>query len=176
MIRFALVLAAALALGGCKEEQAGVPQPAEFSQEALGYYCQMYIADHPGPKAQIFLSGSDQPLWFSQVSDARAFVFDPERVGDIVAIYVNDVGKAESWGIMGEGNWIAAETAYYVIGSPRLGGMGTPEALPFGSRAAAEAADLGGQVVTWAEIPETYVRPDMSMQPGAMTMQDGDNS
>ncbi len=158
---FALLIA--LSLSACKEDVTSIPDPVELTDEALGHFCQMYVADHAGPKAQIFLKGYDNPLWFSQVSDARAYVLDPDRPAEIVAIYVNDLAQAESWPIMGTGNWITAESASYIIESSQMGGMGTPEALPFTNTAAAEASEITGRIVPWDEIPEDYVRPDMSM-------------
>lgn len=168
-MKYSLVLTAAVALSlvsACKEDAASVPQAVTLSDEALGHYCQMYVADHPGPKAQIFVSGLEAPLWFSQVSDARAFLFDPEREGDILAVYVSDMGKAESWTSVGVDNWTLAEGAVYLIESSQIGGMGTPEAIPFADRATAEAelARLGGQIVGWDEISEDYVRPDWDMR------------
>lgn len=173
-----LSLAAALTLvSACKEETASIPDPLTLSDEALGHYCQMYVADHPGPKAQIFVRGLAAPLWFSQVSDARAYLFDPEREGDILAVYVSDMGQAESWSIPGADNWTPAAGAFYLIESSQIGGMGTPEAIPFADRAMAEAeqARLGGQIVGWAEITEDYVRPDWNLRADAGHMDGADH-
>jgi copper chaperone NosL len=157
------LLALILVLAACKDETAAVPQPVEMTDEALGHYCQMYLSDHAGPKAQIHLDGYDQPLWFSQVSDAVAYVHDPEQIAPIAAIYVSDMAKAASWAEPGKANWIAATDARYVIESAQLGGMGVPEAIPFGTEAAADAfvAAHGGKVVTFDAVPEAYVRPQM---------------
>ncbi|KHQ50074.1 nitrous oxide reductase accessory protein NosL [Mameliella alba] len=157
-----LVLLASVALAGCKEETAAV-LPVAMTDEALGHYCQMFVADHPGPKAQIHLKGQAAPLWFAQVSDAVAYLYDPERDAEIAGIFVSDMVRAESWAIPGIANWLAAGAASLVIESDRPGGMGVPEAIPFGDRAAALAfvAEHGGRVVTWGEVPESYVRPDM---------------
>ena len=54
----------------------------EMTDEALGYYCQMYLADHGGPKAQVHEKGQEQPLWFSQVSDAVVYLRGGEKRGD----------------------------------------------------------------------------------------------
>ncbi len=162
-----LLLAAALAalLAGCQAEgSATKPAAVAMTDDALGHYCQMYVADHAGPKAQIHLAGQDQPLWFSQVSDAVAYLHDPEREAEVRAVYVSDMEKAASWGDPGTQNWIDGDAAYYVTGSGQLGGMGTPEAIPFGTKEAADAfaARKGGAVVRLADIPESYVRPDMT--------------
>lgn len=158
-----LVLLASVVLAGCKEETAEI-LPVAMTDEALGHYCQMFVADHPGPKAQIHLKGQAAPLWFAQVSDAVAYLHDPERDAEITGIFVSDMGRAESWAIPGAENWLAAEAASLVIESDQPGGMGVPEAIPFDNRAAALAfvATHGGRVVTWGDVPESYVRPDMS--------------
>ena len=164
-----LVRAAALllplTLAACNEPVAAVkPAAVAMTDEALGYYCQMYLADHPGPKAQVLVKGQEQPLWFTQVSDAVAYLQGAERVGDTAAVYVTDMAKAASWAEPGRSNWVDADIAVFVIDSRQAGGMGVPEAIPFGSRAAADAfvAEQGGRTVTLAEIPADYVAGDRS--------------
>jgi len=72
------------------------------------------------------------------------------------------MGAAVSWAEPGRRNWIDADGAVFVIGSRRAGGMGTPEAIPFADRHAADGfvAENGGRAVALADIPESYVRPD----------------
>ena len=89
------VLALALTTTACGEEQvAEAPPPAELTREAIGYYCNMIVEDHSGPKGQIFLSDKSDPIWFSSVRDAIAFTLLPEEPKNIAAIYVNDMGAA----------------------------------------------------------------------------------
>lgn len=157
-----LVVAAPLVLGlaGCNQEsEVAKPAPLELTLEAAGHYCQMTVLDHEGPKAQIHLAGNPNPLWFTQVRDAVAFTRLPEEPKDYVAIYVNDMDKAVSWANPGTANWIGAEDAYFVIGSRKLGGMGAPEAIPFGTEEGAEklVAEHGGAVVRLDDIPTDYV-------------------
>jgi copper chaperone NosL len=159
----ALAVPLALALAACNEgATVGKPPAVEMTDEALGYYCQMYLADHPGPKAQVIVRGQEQPLWFTQVSDAVAYLKGAERVGDTAAVYVSDMAAAASWAEPGRANWIDADGAVFVIESRQAGGMGTPEAIPFGNADAAAAfvTANGGRAVRLADIPETYVRAD----------------
>jgi len=149
----------AIALFGCSNSgDAVIPQAVAMTEDAVGYYCQMYVLDHGGPKAQIHLKGLEQPLWFSQVSAAVDYLHDKERDRDIVAVYVSDMADAVSWGEPGESNWINADTGFFVLGSRQMGGMGTPEAVSFAARADAEAfrEEYGGSVVVFADIPEGY--------------------
>ena len=156
----ALLLAAVAALGGCQDDEiAAAPKPMELTREGTGYYCHMIVLDHPGPKAQIHLASMDLPYWFSSVRDAIAFTMLPEEAKDIAAIYVNDMGRAESWEAPGPGTWIDAHAAWYVIGSSRRGGMGALEAVPFANRAGAAdfAGRFGGEVVSFDQMPRDYI-------------------
>ncbi|MFC2967916.1 nitrous oxide reductase accessory protein NosL [Acidimangrovimonas pyrenivorans] len=178
MIRMLLIAALALGLTACKEDQAaGKPDPVALTDEALGHYCQMIVADHAGPKAQIHLRGYEHPIWFGQVSDAIAYLHDPERDAEIAAFYVTDMARAESWAVPGDKAWTDADSALFVIDSARKGGMGMPEAVPFATRAGAEAfvAEAGGRIVALKEVPESYVHPDMGAEKGNTSSMEGMN-
>lgn len=158
----AVLATLALPLAACQDTaNQGPPVAISMSDEALGHYCQMYLLDHGGPKAQIHLAGFEQPLWFAQVSDAVAYLGDPEQMADIRGIFVTDMDKVSSWAEVGRDNWIDADNAFYVVDSRQMGGMGTPEALPFSTRASADAFALaeGGQVIALADISQSYVHP-----------------
>lgn len=160
----------ALVLVACGEEKdATPPQPAALTQDAVGHYDHMMVLDHDGPKGQIFVKGRDKPFWFSSVRDAIAFTMLPEEPKDIRVIYVQDIGRAESWRDPGPQSWTDARTAHYVIESKRMGGMGQPEAVPFSARDAAEAfvRENGGRVVAFAGIPRDYILGDVP--PSAQT-------
>ena len=160
-MRRMLALLGLLALAGCQDETP--PGPVAMTEESLGYFCQMNLMEHAGPKAQAHLEGlPGMPLFFSQVRDVVAFERMPERDNRIVAIYVNDMGVAPSWEDPGTTNWIDAEKAVYVVGSTRMGAMEAPEFVPFAdpARAAAFAAQYGGKVMALAEIPDSAVFPD----------------
>lgn len=155
--------APALVLAGCYgEADAELPSPYEITREASGYYCRMIVADHPGPKAQIHLKGQDAPLWFPSVRDAFTFAMLPGEAKNIRAIYVNDMGRAKNWRSPEAGTWINVRDAYYVLGSSRMDGMGQREVIPFGTAeaAAAFAAEFGGRVAGYADVPADYVLGD----------------
>ena len=159
-LRSALILVALLLLTACKEEASQTVAPKDMTPETLGHYCQMNLLEHPGPKAQVFLEGNPAPLFFSQVRDAIAYTRAPEQVAPIVAVYVNDMGVAgATWERPGDGNWIPADKAFYVVGSARRGGMGAPETVPFSSRESAQAFALveGGRVLMLADIADDMV-------------------
>jgi copper chaperone NosL len=155
-----MILAAAFALAGCRDD-ASTERPGAIvmSEDALGHYCQMALAEHPGPKAQVHLRDVAAPLFFAQVRDAIAYQRMPEQSHAIAAIYVSDMGQAESWEQPGSGNWIALEQAHFVVGSSAVGGMGAAELVPFSTVNDAEsfAAGRGGHVVTLDAIADSDV-------------------
>jgi copper chaperone NosL len=133
------------------------PGPIAVPADAVATFCGMGVAEHPGPKGQIWLKSKDQPLWFSQVRDAIAFTLLAEEPKDIRAIWVNDMGKSASW--QQPEFWVEARKALFVIGSDQLGGMGLAEPVPFSDRAAAEVFvhRHGGRIVGFAEIPRDVI-------------------
>lgn len=151
-----LIVLALLGLAACEPEVAAIPEPAALTAEAADHVCGMIVSEHDGPKAQILVAGGLAPLFFAQVRDGLAYVRGPEREAEIAAVYVSDMARAPSWEAPGADNWIAADNAVFVVGADVRGGMGAPEIVPFGDRAAAElfAERLGGAVMTLDAIPE----------------------
>jgi copper chaperone NosL len=169
LLRSAVLLSIFAMLGACTQETAQDLRPQDMTVETLGHYCQMNLLEHPGPKAQVFIEGFAAPLFFSQVRDAIAYVRAPEKLAPVLAIYVNDMGrKGATWDQPGNGNWLEAHAAYYVVGSARAGGMGAPETVPFGSRAAADAFALveGGMVLALDGITDDMVLAPVEMDGG----------
>ena len=160
-LRIACAIFAALLLGACNQESgdAVMPPPVALNADAMGVFCGMNLMEHPGPKGQIITGSRIDPFWFTSVRDTVAFTLMPDQPRDIRAIYVSDMARAPNWDHPGETNWIDARKALFVIESRKQGGMGAAEAVPFGSRAAADGfvGANGGRVVTWTEIPPAYV-------------------
>lgn len=158
--RFALLFGLLfLAACGRADVAADAPAPREVTDASVAQFCGMTLTEHPGPKAQIFVRGLNDPYWFASVRDAFAFTMLQETPKAIAAIYVNDMARAKNWDQPEAGMWVEAHKAYFVIGSRRRGGMGGDEAIPFGSGAAAQrfADDNGGRVVAFADMPRDYV-------------------
>lgn len=151
---------AILMLAACdKTAPVAPPPPAEITDEATGYYCGMLLADHEGPKGQIHLASRSGPIWFSSVRDTVAFLRLPEEAKDVVAVYVNDMGRARNWDQPEAGTWVDARAAWFVVDSSMRGGMGAPEAVPFATEPAAGLFRTrhGGRVVRLDDIPDAYV-------------------
>jgi copper chaperone NosL len=156
----AFALCTTLLLAGCREERAEAPPPPQqLTAAAIGRYCGMNVLEHTGPKGQIILATQEEPVWFSSARDAFSFTMLPEEPKDIRAIYVSDMAKAPSWEEPGDANWVDAKKAFFVIGSSMKGGMGADETVPFSEKPAAEkfAAENGGRVVAFADVPRDYV-------------------
>ena len=155
LFHLGLVLLVILLAGACSDQQPmAVPAPQELTRDAVGYICGMTVLDHNGPKGQIFLSDRQQPLWFTSVRDTIAFTRLPGEPKNIAAIYVTDIGRA-SWDQPEPGTWIDARKAFYVLGSDRVGGMNTPEVVPFATRKDAELfiQQHGGRISVFDAIP-----------------------
>lgn len=152
-----LVWLAVLALSGCGEEEAGLPGPVEMTAEAVGYYCQMDVLEHDGPKGQVQLKGLPGALFFSQVRDAIAYLHMPEQSHEVAVAFVQDMSHGATW--TQPGRWIAVDSAFYVLGSSLMGGMGAPEFVPFSDKAAAVAfaAEHGGHIRRFDEIEASDV-------------------
>lgn len=167
MTRHSLLLAMVIILAGCGQKTSeSPPPPFPLTAQATGHYCGMTLLEHNGPKGQIILASQAEPIWFSSARDAFSFTMLPDEPKDIRAVYVSDMAKAASWEDPGTTNWVDAHKAVFVIGSTRQGGMGAPETVPFSDRAAADkfAAEYGGRVVAFDEVPRDYV---LGSQPGA---------
>lgn len=155
----AAFLLVVLVSGGCSDKTpVEAPGPQELTRDAVGYFCNMTVVEHKGPKGQIFLTDREQPLWFTSVRDTLAFTMLPGEPKNIAAIYVTDIGRA-SWDTPEPGTWIDARTAFYVLGSDRVGGMRAQEVVSFSKRADAElfAQRHGGVVVDFDAIPQDSV-------------------
>ena len=160
----AFLMAALLAgmTAGCNDQNVATPAPQEITEGVQAEFCGMALTEHPGPKGQLFLRGQDKPLWFASVRDTFAFTMLPEMPKNIAAIYVNDMGRVRNWARPESGTWVEARNAAYVIGSRHRTGMDTDEAVPFGDPAAARqfAAENGGRVVSYQDMPHDYVFPE----------------
>jgi copper chaperone NosL len=156
-----LILASYAVLIACSEDIATPKKPpAELTRDATGYFCGMIVEDHLGPKGQIALVDSTEPLWFTTTRDGIAFTLLPDETRPINAFYVAAVDQGE-WDHpeADPSRWIAAESAWYVIESDRLSSMGTPEAIPFSTKqnALAFTTKFGGRTLRLSEIPDSYI-------------------
>jgi len=150
-------LIVALLLAACRDEGTSRPDPIAMTDQSVGYFCQMNVLEHGGPKGQIALDGlPGKPLFFSQVTDTVAYLRMPEQNYKILATYVSDMGAAQSWSQPGAENWMRIDKAIFVVGSDQMGGMDQPEFVPFSdpAKAADFIAHHGGKTMTLSELPD----------------------
>jgi copper chaperone NosL len=159
-VTIATTLLLSASLSSCIDnEVAELPPPAILTDEAMGYYCNMTVTEHQGPKGQIILKSLTKPVWFSSVRDTIAFTLLPEEPRQIEAIYVTDMSSPGAWENPENGDWIEALSAYYVTGSSKNGGMGAPEPIPFSTEenATVFVEQYGGEIVVFADIPRDSI-------------------
>jgi len=157
-----LLLLSGLLAAACDEKPAEpLPDAREITSSSVAAFCGMSLPEHPGPKAQIFVKDSAEPVWFASVHDMFAYMLLPEEPKAIRAIYVNDMGRVRNWEHPEPGTWVEARGAVFVIGSRKHGGMDENEAVPFSLEADARAfiARNGGRLVDFGKVPADYVLP-----------------
>lgn len=143
------VLFATLLLTACGEP-ARPAVPLEIAGDTACALDGMILRDFPGPKAQIHYD-QGAPDFFCDTREMFSILLRPEQKKRIVAIYTQDMGKAD-WD-RPESHWIDAKSAFYVIGSPRRGSMG-PTVPSFAGEADARkfAEQFGGKVLPFAQV------------------------
>ena len=153
LLKYSVFLSLLLLLSCSETELVETPPPQELSLDAVGYFCQMTVVEHTGPKGQVILADREEPLWFVSVRDTIVFTTLPGEPKNISAIYVTDMGRAD-WDNPQPGTWLDAHQAWYVVNSDRTGGMGAPEIVPFGTKEDAErfTSRHGGAIVAFDAI------------------------
>ena len=156
-----LALCTAGLLAACGSDDSGRAQvvPIEIDRSTACALDGMLLADYPGPKAQIHYEDTTEPDFFCDTVEMFNIYLTPEQARRVVALYVQDMGKA-AWDHP-EGHWIDARGAHYVIGSQRLGSMG-PTIASFAAEADAQefAAEHGGKLLRFDEVKPEMVRLD----------------
>lgn len=150
-----------LVLSGCDNSTPKmIYSPQAVTRDDIGYYCNMIVEDHSGPKGQILLTDTEKAIWFTSVRDAVAFNLLPEEPKNIGAFFVTAMDEAE-WGHPEKqhSSWINAQSAFYVIKSSQQGSMGQMEAIPFKQKQFANdfVQKHGGEIVSYSEIPNNYI-------------------
>ena len=154
--RLPILICLAFSLNACGGEDVAQPDksPMALTDDAIGHFCGMQVSTHNGPKGQVFLKGQESPIWFVSVRDSLAYSRMPDEKFKISTIYVSDMGIAASWDQPGDDAWIQAESAWFVVGSSRTGGMGMAELVPFSDKVKAEnfIASYGGTLSRMSDI------------------------
>lgn len=152
------VLSSLGGLAGCSErsDNARTLAPVEIDASTSCELDGMLLADYPGPKAQIHYAGAAAPVFMCDTVELFNTLLRPEQVRKVVAVYVQDMGKAD-WE-QPRGNWIDAKSGFYVLGSKRQGSMG-PTIASFAQEADAKkfVEQWGGKLLRYDEITSEMV-------------------
>ena len=152
-----------LALAGCGGDPGGgrppPPPHTAIPEDATGHYCGMFMFEHKGPKGQILLRDREEPVWFTTIREVFAYTHLPEEPRAIAATYVQDMGRIRPDHSFPDDAWVNAHTAWYLIKSRYIGGMGIHDALPFSDPAAARPYQqaYGGDIVAFRDVPQDYI-------------------
>lgn len=157
-VRHAWLLALAL-LSACGQHAAQTVAPVEITRGTACSLDGMTLADYPGPKAQIHYADQPVPEYFCDLMEMFNTTLKPEQARKVTAMYVQDMGQTE-WDNP-QGHWIDAKTAFYVVGSNKMGSMG-PTLGSFAREADAKkfTAANGGKVLKFADITPEMVALD----------------
>lgn len=152
---------ATLLLTACGEQKT----PKQVAQQAVKiesgdecHLCGMLIQGFAGPKGELYLnpqfaSASQQQVKkFCSTRDMLAFYLDPEHQRNIQTMLVHDMSKAP-WQHPNDDYFIDARTAWFVVGSDKMGAMGKTLAT-FSKKqdAQAFAEQFHGTVKAFADI------------------------
>lgn len=148
----ALLLAALLGaalLAGCGDS-ATQAKPVEITKDTACSLDGMILSDFPGPKGQIQYERGETDF-FCDTKEMFSILLRPEQKKRIVAVYTQDMAKAD-WANP-KGYWVDAKAAFYVVGSKRTGSMG-PTVASFAAEpdARAFAGQYGGQVLRFDQV------------------------
>lgn len=165
-----LLVAMGLLVACGPEEEATAPPPEPLTADATGFFCRMGIAEHAGPKAQLFVADRAGALWFPSVRDLFTYLRLPDVDGRMVGAWVSDTARLGPGGDVPDDAWVDARAAFYVLDSGYDGGMGRSEAVPFRDEAAARAfiAREGGRLARFEDIDAGWVFADAARgEPGS---------
>lgn len=147
-----LLLLLVAACGAPPETMLHSHEPVAISETDECAVCGMSIKDHPGPKGQLYLVGSQQPAKFCSTVDFFIYALQPEHENRIAKAYVHDM-TAAAWQEPDDATFIPAPEAWFVIGHRLPGGMG-PTLASFRDSAVAQAFidEHGGRMLPYSEV------------------------
>mgnify|MGYP003384346522 CR=1 FL=1 len=125
------------------------------------HLCGMLITRFDGPKGEVFRKETgDQVFKFCSTRDMFSYYLDPENKRNVAQMFVHDMSKMP-WGSdsIDDKHFIDAKTAWYVIGSEKIGAMGeTLASFSQQDDAQAFAKEFGGEVLGFDAIDYAALR------------------
>lgn len=159
-----LMTVLALGLAACGEsEQAQVNlDPVAIHSGDECHICGMIIQEWPGPKGEVIAAKSGQVMKFCSTNDMFSWVLQPENHHLNTAIYVHDMSQTP-WDKPNDEHLIDARSAWYVVGSKKMGMGATLASFATETAAIDFAKHEGGRVLTFAQITPEVLR-EVAMQ------------
>ncbi|MBL4899298.1 MAG: nitrous oxide reductase accessory protein NosL [Colwellia sp.] len=158
---FALIMALTVAvtlLMSCSdkaEQQQMLHKAVAMESADECHLCGMLITRFDGPKGEVFRKETgDQVFKFCSTRDMFSYYLDPENKRNVAQMLVHDMSKMP-WGSdsIDDKYFIDAKTAWYVVGSERIGAMGeTLASFSQQDDAQAFAKEFGGKVLSFDGI------------------------
>ncbi|WP_318245674.1 nitrous oxide reductase accessory protein NosL [Halomonas denitrificans] len=123
-IRHMIACIVLIALSACSDSQnSSTAGPVPIGQDDICHVCGMVMTDVPGPKGELSFQGESSPLKFCSVSEMMIFLQQPENADRRATAWVHDMGSGD-WLRPESHTFIDAQSAWYVSGHSRRGGMG----------------------------------------------------
>lgn len=153
--RILLILFFLLPLAACERAADTGPQtvtPVAIEAHDECAVCGMSIHDHPGPKGQLYMVGSERPAKFCSTVDFFIYSLQPEHENRITHAYVHDMAGSD-WKQPDDAAFTPARDAWYVVGHDQTGAMG-PTLASFRDRDAAQdfADRHGGRILPYSDV------------------------
>jgi copper chaperone NosL len=151
----AIVFTSLMSCSDKAEQQQILHQAVAMESSDECHLCGMLITRFDGPKGEVFRKETgDHVLKFCSTRDLFSYYLDPENTRNVAQLLVHDMSKMP-WGSesIDDKYFIDAKTAWYVVGSEKMGAMGeTLVSFSKESDAKAFAKEFGGKVMIFTDI------------------------
>lgn len=149
----ALILSSML-LTACGQPAPDVPDycaPEPTAGDAETHDGALAMNQCSGPQAQACVADQEEPLYFCSTSDLLEWQADTDR--EVHTTLTRDLADVD-WDPQDPGDWVAMDTAWYVVGHDRDNGQDQSPPVGFSDLGDAEifASKHGGQITSYGDI------------------------
>jgi copper chaperone NosL len=155
IIAISIVVTSLISCSDKAKQQRVIHQAVAMESGDECHLCGMLITRFDGPKGEVFRKElGDKVFKFCSTRDMFSYYLDPENKRNVAQMLVHDMSKMP-WGSdsIEDKYFIDAKTAWYVVGSEKIGAMGkTLASFSQNKDAIAFAKEFGGQVISFKDI------------------------
>jgi len=153
-LHLAILASASLLLAGCGQPAPDVPDycaPEPTAGDAMTHDGALTMNECSGPQAQACVADQEEPLYFCSTSDLLDWQADSDR--EVHTTLTRDLSDVD-WNPRDPGDWVAMDTAWYVVGHDRDNGQGQTPPVGFSDVGDAEifASKHGGRITGYDGI------------------------